>query len=187
MAILWRNPRDPVRVPDVCIDLALDELEFIELANDFALVFHQDMTGFPKSFGVAKAQCGAAVAGDQFFRRASHSPSLSSVSKLLHDPQAEPVIDETDMRLPSPLVEVRAPVDDPLAEIFRRQIVTLQYLSCFRRDGHHSGVPIDAGALVKYSIQVEKPFGVTLGRVRVRCHYLVAVDRCGVRIAAAEQ
>src|ERR1700675_4240877 len=123
MAILWRNPRDPVRVPDVRVDLAFDELELVELANDFAPVFHHEMSGFPESVGIAKAQRSGTVAGDQLLRRASHAPSFSRVRELLYELQAESVVDKTHMRLPRPLVDIRTPIDDSLAEVFGREIM----------------------------------------------------------------
>src|SRR5580704_18223405 len=43
--ISWRNPRDHVRVPDVRVNLAFDELKFIELLDDLAAIFHQDVAG----------------------------------------------------------------------------------------------------------------------------------------------
>src|SRR5580704_7039584 len=45
--ISGRNPREHVRVPDVRVNLAFNELEFIELLDDLAAVFYENVTGFP--------------------------------------------------------------------------------------------------------------------------------------------
>jgi hypothetical protein len=134
VSIARRNPRDHIRMPDVRVNLAFDELKFVQLVDDLAPVFHENVTRFPKGIGIAKAQGGSAIAGDELFRRASHAPTFSCVRELLHRLQAEAVVDETDVRCLCPLVDVRPPVDDPLAEIFRRKTAILQRLSCFRID-----------------------------------------------------
>jgi hypothetical protein len=38
---------------DICINLAFDELEFIELVDDFGAVFYEYVTGFPKGVRVS--------------------------------------------------------------------------------------------------------------------------------------
>src|SRR5882724_6748619 len=187
LTVLWRNPRNHFRVPDIRINLPFDELQLIELANDFASVFHHDMTRFSKSFRIAKAQRRRPIAGNQFLPRTSHAPALPRVGKALHHLQAESVIDETDMRLPGPLVNIGTPIHDPLAKIFRRQIATLQYPSRFWSNRQDRRVPTDSDSFIKYSVEIEKAFRVTVSRMRERRHYPVPVDRRSLRMIPAKQ
>src|ERR1700722_6346310 len=145
-------------MPDVGINLALDELELIELPDDFAAILYHDVSRFLEGGRVAEAQDGSAVARNELVRRMRHAPSLSQVSKLLQNLQREAVVYETDMRFPGPLVDVPAPVNDALAEVLRRQIVALQNPSGFWSDGQHRGAPLDSNAFVEYSVQIKEAF-----------------------------
>src|SRR6267154_6543423 len=181
-----RNPRNHFRVPDIRINLPLDQLQLIELANGFASFFHNDMTRFPKSLRIAKAQRRRPIAGDQFLRRPRHAPDLPGVGKSLHHLQAESVIDETDVRLPGPLVNIGTPINDPLAEIFGRQIMTMQYPSRLWSNRQDCRVPVDSDSFIKYSVEIEKTFRVAFGRMRRRRHYPVPIDRRSVRMIPAK-
>ena len=135
MSVARIDACDPVRVPDVGIDLALDKLQFVERVDGRRTVLHHNVTNFPEGFRVAKAKRRAAVAGDDLFCGARHTPAIAVVAQLLNRPKAEAVINKADLRLPRPLVDVGAPIDDPLAKILRRQLALLNRFAGFGLDG----------------------------------------------------
>src|SRR5580704_6728511 len=187
MTVLRRDSRNPVGVPDVCVNLVLDEFELIEVVDDLAGVFDHDVVGFLESVWIAKPEGRRAVAGDEFRGVVSHAPSFTGVAELRDGLECETVVDETEVRLPCPLEKVRSPVDDPLAEIFRRKIVTRSGLTGFRVESHYARTSSSACALIKHPIQVEKAFGVALRGVRERCHYSVAVNGGRARWQARQE
>src|ERR1700733_1390767 len=163
MSVRRRNPSDHIRVPDIRVNLAFDELQFIEIVDDFVSVRYENVAGFLKSFGIAKAERRAAVAGNDLLSSASHTPAFSGVSELLHRLEVGAVVNEADVRLPRPLINVRTPVHNPFAEILRRYFAVLDCITSARIDSHHCGVPTDSGAFIKHTVQVEESFGVILG------------------------
>src|SRR5258706_12753153 len=88
------------------------------------------------------------------------------------------------MRLPCPLVNILSPIHNSLAEIFGREIVSLQYFSGFGCSSHYRGLAANADSLIEYSVEIEEALGITVGRVRIRCHDLVPVDGRSVRKSA---
>ncbi len=126
---------DPVRVPDIGVNLTLNKLQLVQLVDDRVPILHQDVVGFFEAIRVAKAKRRRAIAGDELFGGARHAPALTAVIELLNRPKAEAVINKADLRLPRPLVDVRPPIDDPLSKILRRQRELLQRFPGFRLDG----------------------------------------------------
>lgn len=55
MAVLRRDSRNPVGAPDVRVNLALDEFEFVEIVNNFAAIFHHYVVGFLEGVWIAEA------------------------------------------------------------------------------------------------------------------------------------
>src|SRR5271156_4687430 len=117
MSVLRRDAHDHVRVPDVGVNLAVDEFQLIETIDANIVFLNHDVANLLEGVGIAKAQRGAAVAGNYLLRRACHAPAFTGVGKLLDRLQSSAVEDEADVRLPCPLVNVRTPVDDAFAEI----------------------------------------------------------------------
>src|ERR1700722_15574602 len=124
MTVLRRDSRNSVGVPDICVNLVLDEFELIEVVNDLAGVFDHDVEGFLESVWISEPEGCGPIASDEFRSVVSHAPSFAGVGELRDRLECETVVDETDVRRPCPLENVRSRVDDPLPEIFRRKIVT---------------------------------------------------------------
>ena len=98
-----------VGVPDVGVDLALDVFEFVEVGDAFLAIVDDDVADFGEGFGVAKAECGGAVAGDEFGGSVGHAPAFAGVGEGLELAEGEAVVDEAEVGLPGPLVDIRAP------------------------------------------------------------------------------
>src|SRR5271156_1623388 len=177
--VLRRDAHDHIRVPDVGVNLAFDEFQLIETIDANIVFLDHDVARFLERVGIAESQRGAAVAGNYFLRGAGHAPAFTRIGKLLDRLQRGAIEDETDVGLPSPLIDVRSPVDDSLSEILRWKIVTLEGLTGFRITGHNGGASFDAGSLIELSIEVEEPFCITIRRVRIFCDYLVTIDGSG--------
>ena len=64
MTVLGGDPGDTVGVPDVGVDFAFDEFEFVELGDFGDAVFDSYLPGFLEAFGVPEAERSGAVAGD---------------------------------------------------------------------------------------------------------------------------
>jgi hypothetical protein len=149
VSIPWRNSRDPIRVPDVRVDLTFDKLELIERLHGMFAVLHHDVAGLLEGFGITEAQSRGAVAGDDRFRRARHAPALAAIRELPGRAEREPVEDQTDMRLPGPLVNVGTPVDDAFAEVLLRQIALLHNFAGLRLNDQDRGATLQPGAFVE--------------------------------------
>ena len=112
-------------MPDVRVDLSLDVFELVELVDLRRSVFDDDVSDFLEGVGIAETEGRGAIAGDDLGCGAGHAPALAGVGEALDLSEGEAVIDEADVRLPGPLVEVGAPVDYALAEILRREAESL--------------------------------------------------------------
>ena len=54
-----------------------------------------------------------------------HAPTLTGVCEGLDLAKREAVVDEADVRLPGPFVDIRSPVHDALTEVLRWQVYLL--------------------------------------------------------------
>jgi len=179
VAVAGRDAGDAVVVPDVRINLALDVLQLVEFLDRSSRVPDDNVASLCESRRVAETERRAAVAGDDFAIGAGHAPALAGVLELLDRPQREAVVDEADMRLPGPLVDVRAPVDDTFAKILRRQCRVLADLPGGGVDRHQLRVAFEARAFVEKAVEVEEALRVAARGVRILRNDLVAVDRSG--------
>src|SRR5260370_9092954 len=85
LPVLRRYTRNPIGVPDVSVDIALDIFEFVELVNKFLSVPDDNVMSLIKGVRAAKAKDCGAVAGDKFVCGASHTPAFAIVVKLPHE------------------------------------------------------------------------------------------------------
>ena len=105
-----------------------------------------------------------------------HAPAFAGIGELAEDAEGGAVEDEARVRLPGPLEEVRAPVDDALAEVLGGNDVLLEDASGGGVELQDGGVAGQAGAFVEVTVAKEEAFGVAGGRVREGGDDLVAVD-----------
>ncbi len=180
VAVAGRDAGDAVGVPDVGVDLAVDPLELVELVDDLLAIVDENVAGFAEGVGVAEAEVGGAVAGDEFGGGAGHAPAFAGVGELLEEAEGEAVVDEADVGLPGPLVEVGSPVDDALAEDLGWRLGVLDDFPGGGLRDEDGGVAGEAGALVEEAVEVEEAFGVVGGGMGVGVDDAVAEDWCGV-------
>jgi hypothetical protein len=55
MAVLRRDPGNPVGMPDICVNLSFDEFELVEIVDSFAAVFRHYVVGFLEGVWIAEA------------------------------------------------------------------------------------------------------------------------------------
>ena len=109
--------------------------------------------------------------------RASHAPAFASVGEFSDEAEGLAAVDKAYVGLPSPLVEIRAPVDDAFAEVLFGELGALEDLAGFRIGGNEGGLPLAAGAFVEFTVKVHETFGVAGGRVWIGFDNGVALDR----------
>src|ERR1700761_1054961 len=178
-AIAGIDARNPVRMPDIGINLSLDKFQLVELVYFRRAVLDHDVMGFLKRKRIAKAKGRRAIAGDDFPCGPRHSPALAAVGELLHRPEAEAVVDKADAGLPGPLINVCPPVDNPLAKILRRQIALLDNSPALRLNGEQGRMSRNPGTFVKKTIEKKEALGIAFCRVRIFRHHLVTQNRSG--------
>src|ERR1035438_2039944 len=88
-----RDAGDAVGVPDVCVDLAVDEFEFIELSHGSAVIFDHNFPDRAEGGWIEEAQSCAAVAQDQALAVLSQSPAFAVVLKGAQKAESGAVVD----------------------------------------------------------------------------------------------
>src|SRR5580658_4459270 len=91
---------DAVGVPDVGVDLAVDELELVELGDGDAVVADGDTAEFVEGFGIEEAERGGAVGEDDAFAVLGEAPALAGIGEGAQQVEGRAVIDERDVALP---------------------------------------------------------------------------------------
>src|SRR6185503_2160059 len=109
---------DEVRLPHVRVNLTVDPLEFVQLANDDSRVGDEQAPRLGERLRIKKTE-----------RRAvGQPPPFAGVLERAQLFEGIAVVDEPELRLPRQLEERLAPGGDPFAEILRRQGNLLQSL-----------------------------------------------------------
>jgi hypothetical protein len=180
VAVLGGDAGNAVGVPDVGVDLAAglagDVFELVELVDGSRAFVDGDVAGLGEGVGVAEAEDGGTVAGDELFGGAGDAPAFAVVVELGEGAEGEAIEDEADVGLPGPLDEVGAPVDDAFAEVLGREVEALDGLAGLRPGDEDGGVAGAAGPLVEEAVEIEEAFGVAVGGVGVLVDDFVGVD-----------
>ena len=146
------DARDAIGMPDVGVDLAMDEFEFVELGDGFAVVLDGDAAGFVKGgWGRRSGRCGA-VAEDEVVCVVGKAPAFVVDGERAQKAERGAVVDKRDVRLPGELDERRAPVGEAFGEVLAGHVVQLEDaagLEVFFAEGR---LAFDAGAFVEVSI-----------------------------------
>ena len=130
-------------------------------------------------FGVAEADDGGAVVGDDVGGVVGHAPAFAGVGEGGELAEGGAVVDPADVGLPGPLVEVGAPVDDAFAEVLRGDVDVLEDAAGGGVFDEELRLAFEAGAFVEAAVEVEEAFGVEGGRVGEGGYDRVAVDGGG--------
>ena len=170
MAVGGGDAGDAVRVPDVGVDLWLavgggDVFELVEVADGGGAIFDEEGAGDVEGVGVAEAQGGGAVGGDELGGGAGDAPAFAGVVELCPGgAERGAVEDEAEVGLPGPLEEGVAPVDDAFAEVLGGDLPVLEDLAVGLVD-EDLRVAFEAGALVEEAVAEEEAFGIAGGGV----------------------
>jgi hypothetical protein len=156
---LGRDPRDPVLLPDVGVDLALDVLELVQVRDRFSLVGHGESPHFAEGARVPVVQGGGAVAHDEAAPVMGHAPALDAVVELLEESESLPVVDEPDARRPGELVDAISEDRDPLAEILGKELRPLENASGLDVHFPEARAAAKPRALVENPVEVDQPLG----------------------------
>src|SRR5690606_30113417 len=120
-AVRGRDPGDPVLVPDVGPDFAVDVLELVQAGDGLAAVAHGDLAHDREAVRIEKLQRRRAVAHDQELAVVREAPALSAVREGLDHVERLDVVDDADLILPGELIEPIAEDRDALAEEIARE------------------------------------------------------------------
>lgn len=173
MAVGGRNFGDTVGVPDVAVDEAVDVFEFIELVDKVFAIVDEDVAGFGEGLGVAKAEVGGPVRGDELVGGAGDAPAFAGVVELTGLAEGLAVVHEAGVGLPGPLEKGVAVGDDAFAKIWCGKVDMLRGAE---RVDEEAGVTFEAGAFVEEAVLVEEAFGVAGCRVRVGVEDAIGVN-----------
>ena len=165
LAVFGVDAGDAVGVPDVGVDDAVDVFELVELVDEGGAVVDGDAAGLGEVGGIAEAEGGGAVAGDEFGGGAGDAPAFAVVVEGGEGAEGGAVEDEAGVGLPGPLDEVGAEVDDAFAEVLWGDFVALEDFAGGGVGDEDGGVAFAAGALVEVTVEVEEAFGIVFGGV----------------------
>ena len=166
------DAHDPVGLPDVGIDLALDPFQFVEFGQRAAVVGDGDAAGFLQCFGIPETHFGGAVAHDDALAVGGQAPAFAGVGEFAFRVEGRQVVDEALLRLPGQFHQAVFPVHDAFAEILARDVALLQHFAGFQLHLADGGLLLQAGAFVEEAVQVEESLGERHGVVRVGVHHL---------------
>src|SRR5258708_6656015 len=180
-AVLRRNPRDAIGLPDIGVDLPLDVLQLVQVLHRPASVVDDDAAGLLERDGVDETQCAfrLAIAHDHARAVVRDPPALALVIEGLPLLERGDVVDEADLRLPCDLDQRAVPVGDALAEILRAERLALNDLARFQLDLPDARAPVEAGAFVEEPVSEDEALRKRFAIVRKRADHLVAVGRHG--------
>src|SRR5664279_653853 len=106
MPVFRRDTGDPIRMSDVRIDFSMNKLELVELIDSFAIVGDGNMARLSERSRIAEPERICTIACNKLILRPRHSPALTRIGELLDRFHGETVIHKTDVRLPSPLIDI---------------------------------------------------------------------------------
>ena len=163
-----RNLRDPIRPVDIGINLAPDELQFVQTGQRHPPAVHIQPSRFPEGFRIQKPQRRGAVAHDQPVPIASQTPSLSRIAEGSAELQTQTVVNKPQIRSPGQLQQPAAPLGDPLPEILTVQKMPFDYFPRLQADLPQARCPVQPGALIKISVTPDEPLR--------KCATVVGID-----------
>ena len=81
-------------MPEIGVDLAVDELELVEVTDAVGATVDSDMARFAEGGGITEAEGICAVRSYDFGGGAGHAPALAGVGKLAEKAEGAAVVDE---------------------------------------------------------------------------------------------
>src|SRR5262249_3521832 len=100
---LWRDPRNAIRLPYVCQNLAFYELELVEGADRRAVVADLHAPFFSERAPIEHADLGGAVAHEQIRPIRGQTPTFAGIGKATQQMKVACVVNESDLRPPGKL------------------------------------------------------------------------------------
>src|SRR5436309_2090316 len=94
-AVLRRNPRDPVCLPHIGKNLALNELQLIQLSYGSVAVVDGEAALFLQRVSIQDPDLGASITHKDLLAVGGETPSFASVRKLAQQAEVAQVVDES--------------------------------------------------------------------------------------------
>src|SRR5689334_22322206 len=179
MPVLRVDCRDSVVVPDVGVNLAVHEFEFVKLSDGRFSVHDCDGFCHPKAVRIEKSKAIRAVAQNKRAAVGSEAPAFAVVLKLPDLFKAPRVVDETELMLPGELVNLVVQQGDAFGEIRQRDVDFLQYLSALQLDVSQTRATFLPRALEHFAVEIDETLRKRAWIVRPNVDDLVA--KCGNR------
>src|SRR5205085_12605371 len=92
-------------VPDICVDLAVDVLQLVQILDRPLALGHADLAVNPKRLRIEEFQGGRAVAHDQVPAIVSQPPALPAVADAAKSSERLPIVDKSGLVLPGKLID----------------------------------------------------------------------------------
>jgi hypothetical protein len=171
------DPRDPGRHPDVGEDLALHPFQLVELVDRPTIVGDVEPLLLAEARRVEDSQLSGAVAHPEVAAVLGQRPAFAGIGPAAFLAEVGAVPAEAGPALPGEADDVRAPIDDPLAEIFGRDRDGAEHLAILQPDLADRRLAVQAGALVELAVEEEETLGERHRIVRIFLHDPVGIDR----------
>src|SRR5690606_6612723 len=152
LAVARIDARDPVLVPDVRPDLAVDVLELVQPHDRTALRPHPDRAHDLVRRAIEEHDALGPVAHDQMLTVVRQPPAFSRVAERAGALERFEIVDEADLIDPRQLVELAVEDRDALAEVELAERLHRLDLAARQSD------PPDRRAAVLTRALVETPF-----------------------------
>ena len=184
------DARNPILLPDVGVDRAVDVLHLVDAVDGAIAVADAQAADLGERVGVPEAQRVRAVAHDQPLAVVGQSPTLTGVREFLLFREGLPVVDEADAGLIRELDDAVADHGDALAEIAAVQGDLLERSPGAQIHPTQRRLPMQAGAFVELSVSDGQPLREGRRVVRMTADDLVTVPgngrlgdgRCGASL-----
>ena len=144
------------------------------------MILHRDVPDLAESLGIEEVDLARSVAFDQIPAVLGQPPAFAVVMKGFKQAEAEAVVDKGDMRLPGELDQRAAPWGESLGKVLAGHGRRLQYAPGRQVVHAQRRAPVQAGALVQMSVDVDEPLCVGARIVRIGVDDFVGVIRGGI-------
>ena len=104
-------------MPDVCVDLATDPFELVQIFDRHASITNHDAPRLAKRVRVEKLQIFGPVAQNERLQIMGKAPALAGVIEGSPRREAHKVVDECEVGLPRQLNELPVPLREALGEV----------------------------------------------------------------------
>lgn len=177
-AVRGRYTRDPIGMPDVGVDLAVNVFKLVELCDGLAVVGDGKAANFLEGVGIEEAQNRAAVAEDERSGIVRETPAFTLVVEGAEEPEGQAIVNECGVRLPRELDECVLPIGKALPEVSIGIELHAKNSAGLEIFFAQCRLPLDSGALVEMAVDIDQSLSECVLIVRISVHDAVGV--CGM-------